>query len=156
MTLPVASKDPQSEQAPGLALGATQGLLCVGYRAVPASKRQEEAFRPHPCRSGDIKEPARRWQAAQAGSCPWFRLQRERPGQASPTPGSSRRPLMATPSHHLRCHLLGLLETPLRWVNCPQGQGFSQLVTSEAVAEGVVGAPGARGTTPHRLWTTEF
>lgn len=63
---------------------------------------------------------------------------------------------MATPSHHLRCHLLGLLETPLRWVNCPQGQGFSQLVTSEAVAEGVVGAPGARGTTPHRLWTTEF
>lgn len=116
----------------------------------PASKRQEEASGPTPASLGTSKALAGgvgSRQSGQARSCP--RLSPEGAARAhQPHPGSRKRPLVATPGHHPRCHILGLWESSPRCVCTPRGQGLFPTGDARSMAEGVVGVLGG-ATPPH-------
>ena len=88
----------------------------------PASKRQEEAFGPHPCPSGDIKGPARGVVGGREGAAlptaPSVSVEGAA-GRASPTLGPA-----GGPSWRLQATTLGPLGSAIEVGASPGGQGL--------------------------------
>lgn len=114
----------------------------------PASKRQEEAFGPHPCPSGDIKGPARGVAGGREGAAlptapSGLRLWRERRGGPVPPWGPQEAPhgdSKPPPS--------GLWEVPSRWVHPLGARVCSQPVAPDKWQGVWWGLPGTV-TRPH-------
>lgn len=130
-------------------------VVCGPQGSAQLQRGRRKPSGPTPTCLGTSKGLPGGWQAVGTGAelpAAPFPEGAARAGQ--PHPGSGRRSLTDTPSHHPRCHVLGLWEahpgvcTPLGARPC------SQLVTPEA-GQRVWGAPADRDPAPHHLWTTE-